>query len=119
MSEEIRIILKNGEPHSISDFNAQETINILLKSVDRLTKCLQANTLEPCPFCGAETSIDDIHIADVSSSTLIIGGLKNLETYNMLYQVVCSHCGASGATQSSKARAAEHWNARKGNTDED
>lgn len=102
-----------------SDLKNEETIEVLENAIRRLQMTVKADELEPCPFCGGKVSVDDIHIVDVSSSTLIIGGLKNLETYNMLYQVVCSHCGASGATQSSKARAAEHWNARKGNTDED
>ena len=42
MPEEIRIILKNGEPHSISDFDVKETVDILYKVIDKLTKCLQA-----------------------------------------------------------------------------
>lgn len=119
MTEEIRIILKNGEPHSISDFDTEETINILNKVTDKLTKCLQANMSEPCPFCGGKVSVDDIHIVDVSSSTLLTGGLKDFEIYNMLYQVVCRCCSASGATQSSKAQAAESWNMRRGSANED
>ena len=110
MPEEIRIILKNGEPHSISDFNVQETINILLKSVDRLTKCLQVNTLEPCPFCGAEIGADDIHYIETMNNSDAV-----------LCQVICPKCGACGPVGYSDKRSAEHWNVRKqkGNNDED
>lgn len=102
MTEEIKIILKNGEPHSISDFNVQETINILLKSVDRLTKCLQANMLEPCPFCGTEVSIDDIRYIDD-------GGGDD----NFLSQVICPECGACGPIGCAREPAAKHWNTRE------
>ena len=102
-----------------SDLKNEEAIEVLENAIRRLQMSAKTNELEPCPFCGGKVSVDDIHIVDVSSSTLLTGGLKDFEIYNMLYQVVCRCCSASGATQSSKARAAEHWNARKGNTDED
>lgn len=109
MTEEIKIILKNGEPHSISDFDVKETIDILNKVTDKLTKCLQANMLEPRPFCGTEISIDDIHYIDD-------GGGDD----NFLSQVVCSECGACGPIGCARELAAEHWNTRtqKGNEDE-
>ena len=109
MTEEIKIILKNGEPRSISDFDVKETIDILNKVIDKLTKCLRANTLESCPFCGAEVSIDDIRYMDD-------GGGND----NFLSQVVCPKCGAGGPIGYTKSRSAEHWNTReqKGNANE-
>ena len=102
MTEEIKIILKNGEPHSISDFDVKETIDILNKAIDKLKKCLQANMLEPCPFCGAETSTDDIHCVGIGYND-----------GNFLSQVICTKCGAGGPVNCERENAAKHWNARK------
>lgn len=102
MPEEIRIILKNGEPRPISDFDAEETINILHKTAENLTNRLRANRLEPCPFCGAEISVDDIHYIGAEYSG-----------DNFLSQVVCPECGAGGPIGYMGKHAAEHWNTRK------
>lgn len=102
-----------------SDLKNEETIEVLENAIRRLQMTVKADELEPCPFCGGKVSVDDIHIVDVSSSTLLTGGLKDFEIYNMLYQVVCRCCSASGATQSSKAQAAESWNMRRGSANED
>ena len=102
MPEEIRIILKNGEPRPISDFDAEETIDILHKTAEDLTNRLQANTLEPCPFCGTEISVDDIHCIETMSNSDAV-----------LCQVICPKCGACGPVGYSDKRSAEHWNTRK------
>lgn len=109
MSEEIRIVLKDGEAHPISDFDMKETIDILHKAAESLTNRLQANTLDPCPFCDAEISVDDIHYIGAEYSG-----------DNFLSQVVCPECGAGGPIGYTGKRAAEHWNLRKqkGNNDE-
>ena len=114
MPEEIRIILKNGEPRPISDFDTEETIDILHKTAESLTNRLRANRLEPCPFCGGKVSVDDIHVMDICSEKWITGDFEKLEACNIIYQVICSHCGASGSVQNSKEQAAENWNMRKG-----
>lgn len=102
MPEEIRIILKNGEPRPISDFDAKETIDILYKTADKLAKHLEANMLEPCPFCGVEISVDNIHCVGTEYSG-----------DNFVNQVICPKCGACGPIGYTKSRSAEHWNTRK------
>lgn len=102
MSEEIRIILKNGEPRPISDFDTEETIDILHKTAENLTNRLRANRLEPCPFCGTEVSIDDIRYIDD-------GGGDD----NFLSQVICPECGACGPIGCAREPAAKHWNTRE------
>lgn len=92
----------DGEPHSISDFDVKETIDILNEVIDKLTKCSQTNMLEPCPFCGAEVSIDDIRYMETMNSSDAI-----------LSQVVCPKCGAGGPIGYMKSRSAEHWNTRE------
>lgn len=102
MPEEIRIILKNGEPRPISDFDVKETVDILYKIADKLAKHLEANTLKPCPFCGTEISTEDIHYIK-----------DGCDGDNFLSQIVCSECGACGPIGCARELAAKHWNVRK------
>ena len=103
MSREIRIILTpDGYPRPISDFDTRETIEILQETTDKLTKFLQENMLKPCPFCGAEISVDDVR--DIKTE---------YSDDDFLSQVVCPECSASGPIGFEKSRSAEHWNTRK------